>query len=286
MKKIPCLLVVLLSFASPLQAARDFSTIEIKAQPVAGGVYMLAGSGGNIGVLATNDGLILIDDQFAPLATKIEQAMKNIKDVPLKYIVNTHYHGDHTGGNGHFGQQAPIFAHVNVRKRVAEDNNKPVADLPVVTYEQGVSIHLGNEEVTLSHYPKGHTDGDSVVYFNNAKVLHMGDLFFQGRFPYIDLKAGGSVKGYLANIKAIAKHYPNDIKIIPGHGQLSDMAGLNEFIAMLEYSLNMVAEAIGNGATDQQILDKGIGEKYKSWSWQFINEQRWLNTLISDLRSK
>ncbi|WNC73390.1 MBL fold metallo-hydrolase [Thalassotalea psychrophila] len=284
MKKTSFLLLFILSIAIPSHAAQDFSKIEIKAQVVAEGVYMLAGSGGNIGVLATDEGLVLIDDQFAPLADKIEAAMKSIKAVPLKYIVNTHYHGDHTGSNGHFGKQAPIFAHSNVRKRVIEDNKKSGVDLPVVTYEHGVTIYLDDEEIQVMHFPNGHTDGDSIVYFKKANVLHMGDLFFQGRFPYIDLNAGGSVKGYLANIKKISNQFPPDVKIIPGHGSLTDMKGLLEFVEMVEYSVNKVDAAVHEGADSGEIMANGIGDKYKGWAWQFITEERWLKTLITDLK--
>ncbi|NMP17398.1 MBL fold metallo-hydrolase [Thalassotalea sp. Y01] len=265
------------------QAARDFSNVEIKTTKVAGNVYMLEGSGGNIGVLATDAGLVLVDDQFAPLAAKIEAAMKSIKDQPVKYVVNTHYHGDHTGANAHFGKSAPIFAHENVRKRVAANEKQTEADLPVVTYDSGVSIYLGGETIQLKHLPSGHTDGDSVVYFKNANVLHMGDLFFQGRFPYVDLKGGGSVKGYLANIKAIAKSFPDDVAIIPGHGALSDKKELQRFIDMIEFSVNKVEAALKEGASSEDILAYGIGEEYKDWGWNFITEERWLKTLISDL---
>lgn len=284
MKKISLLPLFFLLSSMQVNAAQDFSDVEIKAKQVSGDVYLLEGPGGNIGVLATDDGLLLVDDKFSPLATKIEQAMTAIKSAPLKYVVNTHYHGDHTGANAHFANHAPIFAHANVRKRVQQDNKKSGADLPVVTYEQGVTIHLASEEIQLLHFPSGHTDGDSVVYFKQANVLHMGDLFFQGRFPYIDLKGGGSVKGYLANIKKVANSYPQDIKIIPGHGELSDMAGLAEFITMLEFSVTRIEKAIAAGNSDDEILTAGIGEKYKSWSWQFINEERWIKTLTADLR--
>ncbi|TRX55914.1 MBL fold metallo-hydrolase [Thalassomonas sp. M1454] len=276
--------MLLITTGIKVNAAQDFSKAEIKAKQVSGDVYMLEGPGGNIGVLATDEGLLLVDDKFAPLATKIEQAMTSIKSAPLKYVVNTHYHGDHTGSNAHFAKHAPIFAHSNVRKRVEQDNKKSGADLPVVTYEQGVTIHLANEKIQLLHLPSGHTDGDSVVYFKQANVIHMGDLFFQGRFPYIDLKAGGTVKGYLANIKKVASSYPKDIKIIPGHGVLTDMAGLAEFIAMIEYSVEHIEKAIKAGNSDEQILKAGIGDKYKSWSWNFITEERWIKTLTADLR--
>jgi glyoxylase-like metal-dependent hydrolase (beta-lactamase superfamily II) len=291
MKKILFLMSLLVCFGTnsiifTAHAAGDLSSVEIRVLKANANVYMLEGRGGNIGVLATKDGLVLVDDQFAPLASKIEQAMKEIKDVPLKYIVNTHYHGDHTGSNAHFAKQAPIFAHSNVRKRVATDNKKTGADLPVITYEQGVTIYLDDEEIQLTHFPSGHTDGDSIVYFKNANVLHMGDLYFQGRFPYIDLNGGGSVKGYLANIKKIKGQFRQDVIIIPGHGELSNMESLQGFIEMIEYSIKKVEMAFKAGHSSEYILANGIGEKYENWAWQFINEEKWMKTLIKDLKEK
>ncbi|MEW6998151.1 MBL fold metallo-hydrolase [Colwelliaceae bacterium BS250] len=286
MKNITILILLNTIFSFNSFAARDFSDVEITTTKVAGNVYMLQGAGGNIGVLATPEGLLLVDDQFAPLASKIEQAMEAIDPAPLKYIVNTHYHGDHTGSNAHFAKHAPIFAHSNVRKRVAEDNKKQGSDLPVVTYEDGVTIHLADETITLTHMPMGHTDGDSVVYFKKSNVLHTGDLYFQGRFPYIDLKAGGTVKGYLANVKNMVKQFPSNVQIIPGHGELSNMDGLKQFVAMLEYSVAHVETALQKGASKDEIIAAGIGDKYKAWAWQFINEERWLTTLVDDLSNK
>ncbi|WP_371378212.1 MBL fold metallo-hydrolase [Thalassotalea aquiviva] len=283
MIKILASLSACLALCTQAVADDRFANVEIKAQAVSGDVYMLTGSGGNIGVLATDSGLLLVDDQFAPLATKIENAMQAIKSVPLKYIVNTHYHGDHTGSNAHFGKHAPIFAHKNVRTRVKNDNKQSEQALPVVTYDDGVTIYLGNEEIQIMHLPKSHTDGDSVVYFKQSNVLHMGDLFFQGRFPFIDLKGGGTVKGYLDSIKRISKRFPNDVKIIPGHGDLSDMQGVQKVIEMIEYSIAVVEQGRKDGKSDEQILTMGLGDKYKDWSWNFINEERWLKTLLSGL---
>ena len=274
-------LVGLISFSSN---ANDLSAVNIKTHSVAGNVYMLEGAGGNIGVLATPDGLLLVDDQFKPLAEKIEKSMKNIVNKPLKYIINTHLHGDHTGGNSYFGDHAPIFAHTNVRKRLSSKTDHDHSSLPVVTYDDGITIHLSDEIIKLTHYPHGHTDGDTVVYFEKANVIHMGDLFFQGRFPFIDLNNGGSVKGYLKNVLAIIEDYPNDIKIIPGHGELTNMKGLEEFAAMLKFSINLVENAIMKGLTQEQIIKQGIGQKYKSLHWNFITETKWLTTLYTDLK--
>lgn len=283
MKKI-ILAALLLSHSAITNADDRFSAVEIKVHQANNNVYMLTGAGGNIGVLATNKGLLLVDDQFEPLAEKIEQAMSSISDQSLKYIVNTHLHGDHTGGNSHFSQKAPIFAHQNVRSRLAKNDDLPDSSLPVVTYEDGVTIHLDQEVIKLIHLAKGHTDGDTVVYFKHANVLHTGDLYFQGRFPYVDLKNGGSVKGYLANVNYMINNMPDDVIIIPGHGVMSNKVELKYFATMIAYSIDRVEKALGKGMSRQEILAMGIGDKYKDMSWRFITEEKWLNTLIDDLQ--
>lgn len=276
---------VISSFMLALNShSAQFDNAKITTHTVAGNVYMLSGPGGNVGVLATPDGLLMIDDKYEPLAEKIETAMKSIIDKPLKYIVNTHTHRDHVGGNTHFSHHAPIFAHANVRKRLSSNEDHHKASLPVVTYEDKITIHLSDETIVLTHYPMGHTDGDSVVHFKKANVLHMGDLFFQGRFPYIDLGRGGSVKGYLKNIKNILNTFPKDITIIPGHGDITNMEGLKQSIAMMEFSINHVEESIKNGLTIKQIIKRGLGKKYKAFDWNFITEKKWLTTLYTDLK--
>lgn len=282
MSKYVSLLIASVVISSSV-LAYQYDDVEIKVTPVAGDVYMLQGAGGNIGLLATNKGLILVDDQFQPLAKKIEAAMKSIKDQPLKYVINTHYHGDHTGGNSYFSHHAPIFAHHNVRNRLADKENAEASSLPVVTYDNGLTIHLDNETVELTHLPQGHTDGDTVVYFKQANVLHTGDLFFESRFPYVDLNGGGTVKGYLANINTLLAKYPDDVKIIPGHGKLTDKAGYKALADMISYSLARVAPMVAAGKTQAQVIEAGIGDKYQSWSWQFITEEKWLKTLYAEL---
>ena len=247
--------------------AQDMADANITVQAAAGGVYMLQGPGGNIGVLATEKGLLLVDDKFAPLAEKIEIAMKGIEDKALKYVINTHYHGDHTGSNQFFSHKAPIFAHENVRNRLSSKADHHADSLPVVTYKDGITIYLDDEEVQLTHLPKGHTDGDTYVYFKKANVLHTG------------------VKGYLANVRYMLKNTPDDVVIIPGHGKLTDKKSLLAFADMMEFSINKVAAALAAGKSEQQILTEGIGEKYQHLSWAFITEEKWLKTLLADLKS-
>src|SRR5436309_3516227 len=200
----------------PLGAAaqqQDFSKVEIKVEHAAGKVYVLYGAGGNIGVSVGEDGILIVDDQYAPLADKIRAALKGLGEGKLKFVLNTHWHGDHTGGNESFGAEAPILAQTNVRKRMAVEQHvmgetvpaSPAKALPVVTYDHSVSIHWNGEEIHVVHYPHGHTDGDSVIFFTGSNVVHMGDDFFNGFFPFVDLASGGSVQGMAANVAQVLK---------------------------------------------------------------------------------
>jgi glyoxylase-like metal-dependent hydrolase (beta-lactamase superfamily II) len=280
-KKSLVALTMLLSVGASAQKMAD---ANITVQPAAGDVYMLQGPGGNIGVLATDKGLLLVDDKFAPLAEKIETAMKGIEDKELKYVINTHYHGDHSGANQYFSHKAPIFAHENVRSRLGSKADHDVESLPVVTYKDGITIYLDKEEIQLTHLPAGHTDGDTYVYFKKANVLHTGDLFFEVGFPYVDLKSGGSVKGYLAGVNHMLAHTPDDVTIIPGHGKLTNKKSLAAFAAMIDFSINKVSKSLAAGKTEKEIVAAGIGEKYQHLSWAFITEEKWLKTLVTDLK--
>ncbi len=275
--------ILLIWFITLASVARDFDNVEIKVTNARANVYMLQGSGGNIGVLATDAGLLLVDDQFAPLAEKIESAMKSIVDKELKYIVNTHFHGDHTGGNSYFAHKAPIFAHQKVRERLSRKVAEESVALPVVTYEQGINIYLSDEQIQLSHFPNAHTDGDTIVYFKKANVLHTGDLFFEIGFPYVDINNGGSVQGYLTAVRKIIAQMPDDVVIIPGHGKLTNKARYQEFAEMIAYSIKRVSGFIDDGKSKQDILKLGIGKDYQHWSWRFITEEKWLKTLVADL---
>ena len=194
MKKLFLVFALTVVWATSVQA-QDFSKIEIKVEKVAGNIYMLQGSGGNIGVSVGPDGILIVDDQYAPLADKIKAALKTLGEGKLKFILNTHWHGDHTGGNAVFGPDAPIIAHTNVRKRMAEGLNlpgrktppAPKEALPVITFDHSLAVHFNGEDIRVIHVSPGHTDGDSVIYFPSANVVHMGDQFFVDRFPFVDL---------------------------------------------------------------------------------------------------
>ncbi len=277
MKK--CVLYLLIAFVA-LAAGVVFVQAQdenIVLVPVAGTIHMLEGSGGNVGVSAGEDGILIVDDKCEKDEAKIRELLKGIRPGPLKFVLNTHFHGDHTGGNGAFGKEAVIIAHENVRGRLGAD--KPKEALPVVTYEDKVSVHFNGEEIELIHMPAGHTDTDSVVYFRGSNVVHMGDLFFSGRFPFIDLENGGTVEGYLANVAKVLETLPDDVKIIPGHGPLSTKADLQKFHAMIDECFSAVKAQVKAGKTIQDIQAQGVPAAWKDWGWRFISEERWLITL-------
>lgn len=277
---------VLFALVSLAMAQQDFSKVEIKATHVAKNIYMLEGSGGNIGVSVGADGILIVDDQFAPLAEKIEAALKQLNPGKLKFVLNTHYHGDHTGGNAHFGRQGHIIAHTNVRKRLGGKPGDSKPELPIITFDDSLSVHFNGEEIKLMHVPPGHTDSDSIIHFTGANVVHMGDSFFSGRFPNIDLAGGGDVRGYIRNVEDAMKKIPADAKVIPGHGPLSTLKEMKEFHAMLVETSGIVEKAIGAGKTLDQIKADGLPEKWKSWEAPTLNTARWLDILYRGLTRK
>ncbi len=285
------LLAAIALSATPAEAQRDYSDIKIEATKVRGSVYMLKGSGGNIGVCAGPDGILIIDDQFAPLADKILAAVKEINPGPIKFVLNTHWHGDHTGGNVVFGPLAPIIAHTNVRQRLATTQElngraiepKPAEALPVITFDNAITLHFNGEEIDVIHFPHGHTDGDSVVFFKKSNVVHMGDDMFAGMFPFVDLDHGGDVVGMAVNVASIIDRLPADVKVIPGHGPLSTLDDLKAFQAMLEKTTNFVRKRIKGGRTLEQLKEAGLPEKWDSWGTGFIKTDRWIETIHKSL---
>jgi cyclase len=288
MRKQLSVVVLAAALAAPLAAQRSFDDVKIETIKVAGTVYMLTGAGGNIGVSAGEDGIVIIDDQFAPLAPKIKAALASITDKPLRFVVNTHFHGDHTGGNEVFGREAPVLAHENVRKRLAAGSGQtPPASkgaLPVVTFNSSATIHVNGEDIRAVHFPHGHTDGDSVIWFTKSGVVHMGDHFFHDRFPYVDTENGGTVRGLTANIEMILGTIPDSVKIIPGHGPLADKASLRRALEMLKGTTAAVEAAIKAGKTFDQMKADNVLGPWASWSWNFISSESWLRTLDRELR--
>ncbi|HXO30040.1 MAG TPA: MBL fold metallo-hydrolase [Thermoanaerobaculia bacterium] len=273
---------------------RDLSKVEIKVTPVAGKVYMLEGAGGNIGASVGEDGILLVDDQFEPLAPKIRAAVQGIAGGgggKIKFVINTHWHGDHTGGNKVFGLEAPIIAQANVRRRLSTEQSvlgnkvppSPKQALPVITFDQAVSVHWNGEEIKVVHFPHGHTDGDSVVFFTGSNVVHMGDDFFAGQFPFVDLGSGGSVQGLIDDVAKALTLVPADAKVIPGHGPLSTRADLERFHAMLVASTDVVRRRMHAGESLEKIQAEGLPAELAPWGKGFVDTKTWILTIHDSL---
>jgi glyoxylase-like metal-dependent hydrolase (beta-lactamase superfamily II) len=272
----------------------DLSKVQVKPMAVAGNVHMLEGAGGNIGVSVGPDGLLIVDDQFAPLVPRIRAALGKLtqgKDKTPEYVLNTHWHMDHTGGNAAFGREGRIVAHKHVRTRLMNGQEvlgraippAPKEALPVITYDRGLSLYFNGEEVQVTHLPAGHTDGDSMVYFTASNVLHLGDHFFVDRFPFVDTSSGGSLEGYMRNVERVLGTLPSGVKIIPGHGPLAGREELVRYSAMLRDSVEWVKGKMAAGKTLEQVKAEGMPEKYKSWGEGFISTDMWLTTVYQGL---
>ncbi len=297
MKPATALLISSLSLFSAAAAIAadekpDLATTPFKVVPVAGTVSMLQGPGGNLGVCAGADGIVMIDDSYAGSAAQIEKALKTVSDRPLRFVIDTHRHDDHVGGNAFFQKQAPVLAQANVRTRLAagvslpnytEPPAKPEA-LPVLTFDDGITLHLNGEEMRVIHLPAAHTDGDSVIYFVKANVLHMGDLFVTYGFPYIDLDSGGHVKGMIAAIEKVLTLVPADVKVIPGHGNLCTVADMKDFMAMLQGTTARVEAGIAAGKTVKQLQDEKALAGFEKWGG-WIDANNFIAMLYRDLTS-
>jgi len=300
MRKTMVLVLGILGLSAMAAAqGQDFSKVEIKVHKVAGSVYMLEGAGGNIGASVGEDGIVIVDDEYAPLADKIQAALKGITDKPVRFIINTHYHGDHTGGNAIFQEKAPIIAQDNVRKRLAAGgmagngasvkmDNKPgdPKALPIITFDHDVTVHLNGEDIRALHFPHGHTDGDSVIYFPKSNVVHMGDDFVTYGFPFIDIDAGGSVVGLIQDIEEILPKLPADVKLIPGHGPVSNVDDLRNFLVMVKGSVAAVQSAMKAGKTLDQMKQEKIMAPYAKFDGGFIKSDQWIETIYNDLSGK
>ncbi len=270
---------------------RNFDDVRITATHVAGNVHMLQGSGGNIGVTVGSDGILIVDDQFAPLADRIRAALKKLNPGQLRFVLNTHWHGDHTGGNPEFGPEATIVAHTNVRKRLSTDqtvrgrHTPAMAEegWPVITFDESLSIHFNGEEIRVIHLPKGHTDGDSVIYFSQSNVLHLGDHYFKDRFPFVDLGSGGNAEGLEKNIARAISMAPADVRIIPGHGSLASLDDLKRYHQMLVETIGLVRDKKAAGKDLESVKSEGLPSKWDDWGSGFIDTPFWIETIYRSL---
>lgn len=270
-----------LAFAAPQEQ------VSVTARSVAGSISMLVGQGGNIGVSAGPDGLLLVDDQFENLAPKIEAALAKLAPAAgaPRFLVNTHHHGDHTDGNKHFGKKATVVAHENVRARLL-DEKAPAQALPVVTFAEGLSLHWNGEEVRLLHVPEGHTDGDTVVWFTGSNVVHLGDLYFQLGYPFVDVKGGGNVLGLIEGLRALLAELPADVRVIPGHGEVTGREGLEEYLKMLETLSERVRTELAKGLDAKAMVAAGLTKDFDArWGhFDFVPPESFVQSVIDSLR--
>jgi glyoxylase-like metal-dependent hydrolase (beta-lactamase superfamily II) len=262
--RLPALLCLLI-FTAPCTALAQDKPVEYTPTPLSDTVTMIQGRGGNIAVSAGEDGVFIIDDQYSHLVDQLMAAIGKVSDEPVRFVINTHYHGDHVGGNEVVGDAGGvIIAHDNIRKRMSTDQFNhfwdsttpawPAGALPVVTFNDRVTLHLNGEPVTAYHVPRGHTDGDSIIHFPESNIVHMGDIFFHGLYPFIDLDGGGNLEGMIAGAELGLELSDENTSIIPGHGQLTDRAGLLAYHAMLVEMRGIVQGMIDKGMSLEQVV--------------------------------
>lgn len=286
---------VLLVVAPSLALGQNFDTVQVTSTKVAGNVHMLVGAGGNIGLMAGDDAAFVVDDQFAPLTPKILAAIKAITPQPVRFVMNTHWHFDHTGGNENMGQAgALIFAHENVRKRMSTEqfiealNRKqpasPRGALPVITFNDTVSFHLNGDSIVVFHVAPAHTDGDAMVMFTKANVVHTGDVFVSAGFPFVDRSSGGTINGIISATERLLTVTNADTKIIPGHGPLSDRARVKAYHDMLVVMRDRMKKEIAAKHTVDQVLASKITAEYdKDWP---NGRERFLRILYQEISAR
>ena len=270
---------------------------EVSVTPLKGALYLLQGRGGNVLASLGDDGILIIDDDYAQYASAYQQALNNLQpgsgyaQTP-SFVINTHWHGDHTGSNEFWAERGSVIvAHNNVRLRMSSRQEmkaldtvveaSPPSALPVVTYGDSLVLHFNSDDIEIQHFPRGHTDGDSTVFFSKENVVHMGDHFFNDAFPFIDLGSGGSVAGYLANIETLLTRVDRSTVIIPGHGAVANKADLERYYEMLSATTGAVKAALASGQSLAQVIEQGLGDKWSSWGQGFINEEMWISTVAA-----
>lgn len=275
---------------------RQQQDVQFKVSTISGNVHLLQGRGGNIAAVTGPEGILIVDDDYRQLSTQLSAALKQLGSEKPRFILNTHWHGDHTEGNEFFGKDSTIVAHANVRKRMSQPNflsflnrqvpASPAVAWPVVTYNESVSIYLNGEEIRAVHYPNGHTDGDTVVFFTKANVVHLGDDFFVGRFPFVDLDSNGNVQGLINNIGSLISTISADAKIIPGHGPLSTITDLKNYHSMLVDTAKIVQDGMKKKRSLDELKKAGLPEKYKEAGSGFIKTNQWIETVYKSYSKK
>lgn len=287
-----CALVAFL-FSATIINAQDLKDVTIETTKLSDHVYMLIGAGGNIGVSVSDESVFVIDDQFAPLTEKIVAAIKKLSNAPITYVANTHFHGDHSGGNENLAKLgATIIAHDNVRKRLEETpkrdgSSNPKEALPVITFNDKMSLHINGEKVIIFHVGNAHTDGDSLLYFTESNVLHTGDTYFKGWYPYVDLKSGGSIDGFIEAAKLGLMLINDETKIIPGHGKLSNKTEYKNYLGMLKGLKSIILAEINSGKTEEEVVaNESLTKQFddQGYSWSFITSEKIRRTFYKSLK--
>ena len=288
------LLTLLISGVTALAAPAQ--NPELQIVPVAPGVHMLVGRGGNIGVLTGDDGAFLIDDQFAPVTPQIEAAIAKIGRGPIRFVINTHWHGDHTGGNEVLGEQgALIVAHDNVRERMSSDQfiaffnssvpASPAGALPVVTFNDEVSFYVNGEKVHAFHVEAAHTDSDAIVHFEKANAFHLGDVFFTDGYPFIDLSSGGSIEGVIQAVERVLAMADADTKLMPGHGSLGSLTDLRAYRDMLTTARDRIRKLATEGnSVEQVVAARPTADLDERWGQSFIKPDQFIRLVYDSLK--
>jgi cyclase len=290
--------LALLSSSAKAQNPPDASQVTVKVVPVASGVYMLEGMGGNIGLSVGKDDAFIIDDQYAPMTAKIKAAVATVTPRPVRFVVNTHWHGDHTGGNEAMaGSGSIIFAHENVRRRMSREQfskvfnmrvpASPTAALPVITFSDTISFYMNDDTLRTFHVRNAHTDGDAIVIFRKANAVHMGDTFFNGMYPFIDAESGGSLAGMIEAANQTLAMTNAGTRFMPGHGPLATRADLMRYRDMMVTVRQRVGTLVAQGRTLQQVLDaKPLADLDAVWGKGFLKPEQFLAIAYGSLSTR
>jgi glyoxylase-like metal-dependent hydrolase (beta-lactamase superfamily II) len=293
--------VLIATVCTSLTVAQDskFGAAGIKVSKVGGSIYVLEGPVSNIAVSAGEDGMVMVDDGVEPLSLMVRSALQSISDKPIRFVINTHEHADHTGGNAEFQKEAVIIAHDNVRKRMGAGGPSgsggtlkfdtppaPKEALPILTFDQSVTLYLNGEAIRVVHFPIAHTIGDSMVFFPKANVVDTGDIFSNGAFPFIDIVGGGSVDGVIAACEKLIAQSPGNVKVIPGHGTVASLDDVRAYVVMIKATREVVAKQIKAGKTLEQMKAAKVLEPWQRFSGSFVDTNSFIDILYNDMTLK
>jgi len=292
--QLAAVLFYMLTFAA-FGYGQDYNAVQIKTYQATDNVYMLEGKGGNLGVCIGDNGVFLIDDQYAPLTEKIKLAISKLTDKDIRFVINTHWHSDHVGGNENLGTGgAVIVAHENVRNRMSSDQflavfnrtvpASPKAALPVITFTRDIKFHLNGEQLEIIHLKNAHTDGDAIVWFKNANVIHTGDIYFAGTYPFIDTASHGSITGIIAAVEYMLSIIDDNTRVIPGHGPMSNKAKLKAYLNMLKEVREKILGLIAAGKSLPEILKQNPTQAFdETWGKGFLTPEKFVRIVHTDL---